>query len=85
MTRATGALVPCQICGEGMDKPFVRDGVRYRSHRECLLRSVLGGIGHLTDHEFWCNQMHDPDGGKTCRESALLVDQWVQENGTFSP
>jgi hypothetical protein len=46
-------------------------------HKECSLRSVLGGIGHQTDHSFWCLQMHDPDGGKTYRESALAVWDWV--------
>lgn len=50
------------------------------AHRECLLRSVMGGIGHLTDHAHWCLTVHDPDGGHTYRESALLVDQWVTDH-----
>lgn len=49
-----------------------------QAHRECLLREVMGGIGHLTDHEFWCGHIHDPDAGHTYRKSALLVDQWVE-------
>jgi hypothetical protein len=50
-------------------------------HLECLLRDVMGGIGHLTDHEFWCRTVGDPDGGMTYRESALAVRRWVDEHG----
>jgi hypothetical protein len=57
------------------------DGVVRDAHRECALRSVMGGIGHLTDHYYWCKQMNDPDGGFTYRQSALLVDQWVANHG----
>jgi hypothetical protein len=52
-------------------------------HKECSLRSVLGGIGHLTDHSYWCTRMHDPDGAKTYRESALAVWAWVGTNTPF--
>jgi hypothetical protein len=51
------------------------------AHRECLLRSALGGIGHLIDHEHFCRVKHDPDAGMTYRESAKLVDVWVQLKG----
>lgn len=44
-------------------------------HRECNLRSVVGGIGHLRDHARWCVREHDPDGGLSYRESALAVWQ----------
>lgn len=83
MTTVKESLVPCRICDEPM-VPWNIEGYPQMGHRECMLRSALGGIGHLTDHEFWCNKMHDPDGGKTTRESALLVDQWVHEHGTFT-
>lgn len=49
-------------------------------HRECMLRSVMGGIGHLEDHDFWCEQMHDPDGGLSYRESALKVAKFMEEH-----
>jgi hypothetical protein len=42
-------------------------------HRECSLRSVLGGYGHHIDHDYWCTEQHDPDGDLTYRESALAV------------
>jgi hypothetical protein len=51
------------------------------AHRECLLRSVLGGIGHLEDHRHWCVEVGDPDGGRTYRQSAIEVDQWVMDHG----
>lgn len=51
------------------------------AHRECLLREVLGGIGHLENHAYWCNEMHDPDGGRTFRQSGLEVDAWVRKHG----
>lgn len=50
-------------------------------HRECSLRSVIGGIGHLEDHDRWCLREHDPDGGRTARQSALDVWTLVQEFG----
>lgn len=50
-------------------------------HRECSLRSALGGIGHLDHHSYWCVKMHDPDGGRTYRQSALEVWDWVADHG----
>jgi hypothetical protein len=50
-------------------------------HRECSLRAVLGGIGHLEDHSYWCGEMHDPDGGRSYRASAIMVWHWVQVRG----
>lgn len=57
------------------------DGKPTKPHRECSLRAVIGGIGHLSNHAFWCVEKHDPDAGLTYRESALLVDQWVHDHG----
>lgn len=50
-------------------------------HRECSLRSVLGGIGHLQNHSVWCVLKHDPDAGFSYRESALKVWDWVGRYG----
>ena len=47
-------------------------------HPECGLRMVLGGIGHLTNHAYWCGEVGDPDAGHTYRASALLVAEWVR-------
>jgi hypothetical protein len=49
-------------------------------HRECSLRSVLGGIGHLRDHAVWCIIEGDPDAGMSYRESALAVWDWAQRH-----
>lgn len=54
---------------------------RRQAHRACLLRNVLGGIGHLTDHATWCIDNQDPDAGLSYRESALKVDDWVAQHG----
>jgi hypothetical protein len=48
-------------------------------HRECSLRSVLGGIGHHRDHAVWCIIEGDPDAGMSYRESSLAVWDWVVE------
>lgn len=73
------------LCGElivdgdqGQMVPAVdADGWRPRpQHRECALRAVFGGIGHLRDHVHWCNTVGDPDGGLSYRDSALAV--WAQ-------
>lgn len=77
---------PCPLCTEHVsaeDDPRLvgtPEGMRL-AHRECLLRSVMGGIGHLTDHSYWCTVMHDPDGGMSYRDSALAVDHWVHVHG----
>jgi hypothetical protein len=69
----------CALC----DEPIVdgATGMSELAHRECLLRSVIGGIGHLEDHAHWCLDMGDPDGGRTYRQSALEVDVWIAQHG----
>jgi hypothetical protein len=59
-------------------------GRRRQAHRECALRNVIGGIGHLRDHDHWCLKMHDPDGGMTYRQSAIAADEWVHKRGRLS-
>jgi hypothetical protein len=51
------------------------------AHRECSLREVIGGIGHLIAHEYWCTQRHDPDAGLTYRQSARLTLAYVETMG----
>lgn len=50
-------------------------------HKECALRTVIGGIGHLENHAHWCLERNDPDGGRTFRQSAKEVWEWVQAHG----
>lgn len=69
----------CQMC----DKPLIDDGDSWIDgagpyHRQCALRNVIGGIGHLLDHEHFCVVMGDPDAGLDYRTSALLVDVYVR-------
>jgi len=45
----------------------------FAAHRECSLRSVVGGIGHLVDHGRYCRDELGPDAGLPYRISALLV------------
>jgi hypothetical protein len=79
----------CLLCGEVVQETderaegrwFDMDGVSHKVHRECALREVLGGIGHLTDHNYWCVVKGDPNGGVSYRESAKAVDSWVRQNG----
>jgi len=75
----------CLWCDEplGDDPGFpvaTFDGVRFQ-HQECALRSVVGGIGHLVAHEYWCLQLGDPDAGLTSRQSAVLAHAWVHAVG----
>lgn len=60
------------------------EGRPVKAHRECALRAVLGGIGHLEDHALWCLERDDPDAGLTYRQSALRVDAWVAQRGVES-
>jgi hypothetical protein len=50
-------------------------------HRECALRSVLGGIGHILDHAHFCQGKLGTDAGLDYRTSALMVDIWVARKG----
>jgi hypothetical protein len=67
----------CALCSEPIEHddelaPIINMVV----HRECSLRSVLGGIGHLIDHAHFCHGK-GPDAGLDYRTSALMVDVWV--------
>jgi len=53
-------------------------------HRECAFREVVGGIGHLKNHEFWCVTIHDSDGGRSYRESALEVWDYLKGRPSIS-
>lgn len=76
----------CVMCDEPLDGD-VADGLIHtengprQAHRPCMLREVLGGIGHLIAHEYWCTLCGDPDAGLTRRQSALLVDAYVRVVG----
>lgn len=81
----------CCYCGELIEADhqgtFIANGYDPQlpsflpQHKECSLRSVMGGIGHIEDHARWCLKEHDPDGARTPRQSSLEVWEWVQRNG----
>jgi hypothetical protein len=68
----------CMYCHE----PFVDgdDGAvqtnGWAQHKECALRSVMGGIGHHVNHERYCHGELGPDAGLRYRVSAILVWDW---------
>jgi hypothetical protein len=76
----------CLFCSGAIDgdaapgQIYTEEGVRH-SHWQCSLREVIGGIGHLVAHPYWCTQMHDPDAGLTYRQSSLLVAAWIEVMG----
>jgi len=53
------------------------EGPRW-AHRICMLREVAGGIGHHIAHEYWCEEMGDPDAGLTRYQSAQMVDLYIR-------
>lgn len=65
----------CMYCQEpfeeGDNGAIMPNG--FAQHRECGLRSVWGGIGHLVDHVRYCNGEYGPDAGLSYRASARLV------------
>ena len=70
----------CDLCTDEIQGlPFPTQGVN--AHRECMLREVVGGIGHVIAHEYWCSQQGDPDAGLTYHQSAILVDAYVHVVG----
>jgi hypothetical protein len=73
--------VICALCEEPILEGEDRANVRpMNAHRECMLRNVIGGIGHLIDHEHFCSGV-GPDAGLDYRTSALLVDVWIWRKG----
>jgi hypothetical protein len=74
----------CILCSEPIES---LDTVRIHpgwAHRECGIRSALGGIGHHEDHSYWCRNVGDPDGGRTYHQSALEVAA-LWERGEINP
>lgn len=64
----------CLLCNEPVtddDRAMSRSS--HPAHRTCMLRNVLGGIGHQIAHDYWCLQRDDPDAGLTYHQSAQLV------------
>lgn len=89
--RLNGHQRPMGICphcteriyqGEPRSRVIVwGDAGGVRPHFECGLREVLGGIGHLIDHGYWCDEVGDPDMGLSYRESAARVAEYVSQHG----
>lgn len=50
----------------------------WTEHKECSFRNVMGGIGHLVDHERYCHGKLGTDAGLSRRESSLLVWEYFQ-------
>ena len=73
-------MAECALCAEPMgDEPSASE--IQPMHRECALRSVIGGIGHLLDHGHFCRSELGPDAGLDYRTSALLVDAFITRRG----
>jgi hypothetical protein len=77
----------CPLCDEPVrpgeqaaDPLHTPEGPR-RVHRACMLREVIGGIGHLIAHDYWCRFKGDPDAGLTRWQSARLVDVYISVVG----
>jgi len=70
----------CVLCTEPMEAGEKSASLACEMHRECALRSTVGGIGHLIDHAHFCQGV-GPDAGLDYRTSALLVDVWVARKG----
>lgn len=67
--------VACMYCRETFE-PDDNGAIMptgFAQHRECGLRGVIGGIGHLVNHSRYCGGELGPDAGLGFRQSALLV------------
>jgi hypothetical protein len=68
---------PCIYC-DGPILPGDSGGINFTGqalHKECNLRTVVGGIGHLVDHAKYCHDL-GPDAGLSSRKSSLLAWDW---------
>lgn len=86
----TPAGMTCLLCQEPIadgDQGFMRANLYVLLpvpiHRECELRSILGGVNHLEGNCSCCpGGTRDPDPpGLTYREAARLVLEWSIEHG----
>jgi len=73
----------CTLCDEPMEVGEKSASLACEMHRECGLRSVVGGIGHLIDHAHFCAGV-GPDAGLDYRTSALLVDVFILRKGVHA-
>jgi hypothetical protein len=80
----------CPLCDEAIEEWDVIEAMGFNTeqykgvytiHKDCALRSVAGGIGHWENHEHWCIEKGDPDGGRTLRQSAKEVAALFRERG----
>lgn len=62
--QAEGIPQSCMLCDTWCTEGY---------HTACMLREVVGGVGHLLDHFRWCVQEGDPDAGLGFRGSAVCV------------
>lgn len=77
----------CMSCREPVAEgdQGLRYPTGYVSHKECGLRSALGGIGHHVNHALYCHGSLGPDAGLSYRESAKLVWEWHVNGKRFTP
>lgn len=78
----------CMFCLQEIeegDNGLVQPGGGRVMHRECTLRSNIGGIGHLVDHRRYCRGELGVDAGLSFRTSALLVWNWWQLTNRGNP
>lgn len=88
---------PCKLCSHAVidgdqgwyigavelieDKPMATQGP---AHRECVLRSTMGGPLHL-QKRCSCYGGANHDSGMTFREEALWVWEYVTSNPNYDP
>ena len=73
-------MAECVLCHEEIGllyDDWVPLNPAQMAHRECSVREVIGGIGHLLAHPYWCVLERDPDAGLTFHQSALMVARLV--------
>ena len=58
---------------------LVADTVSSVGHRECVVATVLGGIGHFVDHSYWCENVGDQHMGLSLRESGRRVCELIDK------
>lgn len=74
-----GMVTPVALFGTDMTCTPTVATRRRPVHKECSLREVMGGIGHLLNHRQWCVERGDPDAGLSLRRSSMLVWSYVQD------
>lgn len=77
-------MEPCAFCGEPIKPDEVIQASPFH-HHECLVRSIVGSIGHQLRMCHCYGGTWDDPPELTLRESARLANEYFADHGLAAP